>query len=283
MKSQKIFLTILLTIFCQKKVDISIWHRSIWKLSWSEFLKGCKTGRRQLSLFFIARKVCMRNNRIVLKQLGLANQILVFILTIFNLIFGRKMQLIVFSCMLRDLGLALWNALKPYSAKWLHPWSHKGTPTQNAYSIKCLRNAPAMIKVNVHEVICRLLSCDLLFLTGPALLFSKYDIQTGDEKRFYACSAFRDRKQCSFFQWETSQTSAEKASEDHTLKQRSQFTHKQFRKRWWISHGPRSEKTCLWNFRQVETQTSLISYRDKLENWNFPCSRVERWYFPKSK
>ena len=35
----------------------------------------------------------------------------------------------------------------------------------------------------------------------------------------------------------------------------------------------RSEKTCIRGFRQSEIQTSLLSYRDQLENWNFTCSK----------
>ena len=31
-------------------------------------------------------------------------------------------------------------------------------------------------------------------------------------------------------------------------------------------YGPRREKTCLRGFRQSEIQTSLLSYRDELEN-----------------
>lgn len=41
-----------------------------------------------------------------------------------------------------------------------------------------------------------------VFLSGPTLLFEK--VGKGGEKgrRFYACSACRDRKDCKFFQWE---------------------------------------------------------------------------------
>lgn len=35
------------------------------------------------------------------------------------------------------------------------------------------------------------------FFSGPTLLFSRK--QNG--RKFFACSAFRDRKKCSFFQW----------------------------------------------------------------------------------
>ena len=37
--------------------------------------------------------------------------------------------------------------------------------------------------------------------------------------------------------------------------------------------GPCREKTCLQGFWQSEIQTSLLSYRDKLENWHFACSK----------
>ena len=32
---------------------------------------------------------------------------------------------------------------------------------------------------------------------------------------------------------------------------------------------PRHEKNCFWGLRPDETQTDLLSYRDKLESWNF--------------
>ena len=35
----------------------------------------------------------------------------------------------------------------------------------------------------------------------------------------------------------------------------------------------RHKKTCLRGFRLGETQTSLLSYRDKLESWNFGFSK----------
>ncbi|XP_045216868.2 rRNA N6-adenosine-methyltransferase ZCCHC4-like [Mercenaria mercenaria] len=36
---------------------------------------------------------------------------------------------------------------------------------------------------------------------GPALMFSRFDKKYGSERRFFACSAFRDRKACPFFKW----------------------------------------------------------------------------------
>ena len=36
-------------------------------------------------------------------------------------------------------------------------------------------------------------------------------------------------------------------------------------------NGPCRDKTCLQGFRQKEIQTSLLSYRDQLEKWNFAC------------
>ena len=38
--------------------------------------------------------------------------------------------------------------------------------------------------------------------------------------------------------------------------------------------GPRRDKTCLRCYQRSEFQTSLLSYRDLLENWNFACSKL---------
>ena len=46
---------------------------------------------------------------------------------------------------------------------------------------------------------------------------------------------------------------------------------------WALQYEPRHEKTCLWGFRPGKTQTSLLSYRDKLESWNFGLSKY-RYY-----
>ena len=48
------------------------------------------------------------------------------------------------------------------------------------------------------------------------------------------------------------------------------------------SIGPRREKTCLRGFRQSEIQTSLLSYRDQLENGNFACSKFRYDTFQKA-
>ena len=37
--------------------------------------------------------------------------------------------------------------------------------------------------------------------------------------------------------------------------------------------GPQGNKTSLWGFRHNKTQTSLLSYRDQLENSNLNCSK----------
>ena len=47
--------------------------------------------------------------------------------------------------------------------------------------------------------------------------------------------------------------------------------------------GPRRDKTCPRGFRQSEFQTSLLSYRDKLENLNFTCSKCTYDSFQKSQ
>ena len=47
-------------------------------------------------------------------------------------------------------------------------------------------------------------------------------------------------------------------------------------------YGPRREKICLWDVRQSEFQTSLLSYRDLLENLNFICSKFTYDIFQKA-
>uniref|UniRef100_A0A4W6DGF4 GRF-type domain-containing protein n=1 Tax=Lates calcarifer TaxID=8187 RepID=A0A4W6DGF4_LATCA len=42
---------------------------------------------------------------------------------------------------------------------------------------------------------------------GPTLLFEKVSKGGEEGRRFYACSACRDRKDCSFFQWEDDKVS----------------------------------------------------------------------------
>ena len=46
--------------------------------------------------------------------------------------------------------------------------------------------------------------------------------------------------------------------------------------------GPCREKTCLRGFRQSEIQTSLLSYRDNLENYNFTSSKLTYEIFQKA-
>ena len=49
-----------------------------------------------------------------------------------------------------------------------------------------------------------------------------------------------------------------------------------------IINGPRREKSCLRGFHQSEFQTSLLSYRDYLENWNSICSKFTYDSFQKA-
>ena len=49
--------------------------------------------------------------------------------------------------------------------------------------------------------------------------------------------------------------------------------HKNFMCRPIWCEGPWRNKTCHWGFRQSQTQTSLLSYRDQLEIFNFTCSK----------
>ena len=49
-----------------------------------------------------------------------------------------------------------------------------------------------------------------------------------------------------------------------------------------MSYGPQRDKTCLRGFRESEVKTSLYSYRDYLENWNFACSKFTSNHFQKA-
>ena len=53
-------------------------------------------------------------------------------------------------------------------------------------------------------------------------------------------------------------------------------------RRLFVRYGPRREKTCGRGLRKSETQTSLHSYRDWLENRNFACSKLIYGAFPKN-
>jgi len=81
------------------------------------------------------------------------------------------------------------------------------------------------IKVILHEGDKEVPSC----LHGPALLFEK--VGKGEQgRRFYACSACRDRKDCSFFQWEDDKVSEARllAREAENQSKRPPYTHKQY-------------------------------------------------------
>ncbi|XP_021377170.1 zinc finger CCHC domain-containing protein 4-like isoform X2 [Mizuhopecten yessoensis] len=62
---------------------------------------------------------------------------------------------------------------------------------------------------------------------GPALLFVKYD--RGSSSKFFACSAFRDRKECNFFQWESEKPSEEKKKirQEINSQQKPKFSHEE--------------------------------------------------------
>ncbi|CAG5127551.1 unnamed protein product [Candidula unifasciata] len=65
---------------------------------------------------------------------------------------------------------------------------------------------------------------------GPTLLFERFDQASKKPRQFYACSAFRDQKACSFFQW------ANQNPEISSLSTRSivapPYCHKHLRKRY---------------------------------------------------
>ncbi|XP_064419601.1 rRNA N6-adenosine-methyltransferase ZCCHC4 isoform X2 [Latimeria chalumnae] len=68
---------------------------------------------------------------------------------------------------------------------------------------------------------------------GPTLLFVKVIRGEKQGRRFYACSACRDRKDCNFFQWEDEKISEARrlAREEYNKSKRPAFTHKEFTER----------------------------------------------------
>ncbi|NWW49238.1 ZCHC4 protein, partial [Pedionomus torquatus] len=64
---------------------------------------------------------------------------------------------------------------------------------------------------------------------GPALLFVKTSQGREEGRRFYACSACRDRKDCNFFQWEDEKVSETRlaAREEYNRNRQPFFTHSQ--------------------------------------------------------
>ncbi|XP_075355980.1 rRNA N(6)-adenosine-methyltransferase ZCCHC4 [Mycteria americana] len=64
---------------------------------------------------------------------------------------------------------------------------------------------------------------------GPALLFVKTSQGKEEGRRFYACSACRDRKDCNFFQWENEKVSETRlaAREEYNRNHQPSFTHGQ--------------------------------------------------------
>ncbi|XP_070710678.1 rRNA N6-adenosine-methyltransferase ZCCHC4 [Pempheris klunzingeri] len=65
---------------------------------------------------------------------------------------------------------------------------------------------------------------------GPTLLFEKVCRGSATGRRFYACSACRDRKDCNFFQWEDEKVSEARllAREAVNQSKRPQFTQKEY-------------------------------------------------------
>ncbi|KAM4709027.1 rRNA N(6)-adenosine-methyltransferase ZCCHC4 [Discoglossus pictus] len=68
---------------------------------------------------------------------------------------------------------------------------------------------------------------------GPTLLFVKVSQGKQQDRKFYACSACRDRKECHFFQWEEEKVSQARhlAREQYNRSRQPPFTHKQYMSR----------------------------------------------------
>ncbi|XP_069781131.1 rRNA N6-adenosine-methyltransferase ZCCHC4 isoform X2 [Narcine bancroftii] len=69
---------------------------------------------------------------------------------------------------------------------------------------------------------------------GPTLLFAKINRKKKEARRFYACAACRDRKDCNFFQWENEKVSLTRqlARKEFNQSRQPPFTHKQYVERY---------------------------------------------------
>eukprot|EP00062_Callorhinchus_milii_P004986 gi/632943976/ref/XP_007887248.1/ PREDICTED: zinc finger CCHC domain-containing protein 4 isoform X1 [Callorhinchus milii] len=69
---------------------------------------------------------------------------------------------------------------------------------------------------------------------GPALLFAKVKRKEEQVRRFYACAACRDRKDCNFFQWEDEKVSETRlqAREEINRSRQPPFTHTEYVERY---------------------------------------------------
>ncbi|XP_038647395.1 rRNA N6-adenosine-methyltransferase ZCCHC4 [Scyliorhinus canicula] len=69
---------------------------------------------------------------------------------------------------------------------------------------------------------------------GPTLLFVKVKHKKQEARRFYACAACRDRKDCNFFQWEDEKVSKARqlAREEFNQSRQPPFTHEQYVERY---------------------------------------------------
>lgn len=66
-----------------------------------------------------------------------------------------------------------------------------------------VHNKELRVVARLREWLFKVVNADRKELvSGPTLLFEKVCRRGGAGRRFYACSACRDRKDCNFFQWE---------------------------------------------------------------------------------
>ncbi|XP_029445833.1 rRNA N6-adenosine-methyltransferase ZCCHC4 isoform X2 [Rhinatrema bivittatum] len=91
------------------------------------------------------------------------------------------------------------------------------------------RSSPGMEVIVNHETLASAPCCP----HGPTLLFVKVSQGQEQGRRFYACSACRDRKDCNFFQWENEKVSEVRRSarEEYNRSHQPSLSHKTYMKR----------------------------------------------------
>ncbi|CAL1526091.1 unnamed protein product [Lymnaea stagnalis] len=94
---------------------------------------------------------------------------------------------------------------------------------------------------------------------GPTLLFERWDKSTSQNRQFFACSAFRDRKQCQFFQW------ADQKSSNASLNiEGNGFSHKDLRNRYFqFKKLPRSSRSVCCTCGRLLLEGELSDHAKK--------------------
>ncbi|XP_041842374.1 rRNA N6-adenosine-methyltransferase ZCCHC4 [Melanotaenia boesemani] len=113
---------------------------------------------------------------------------------------------------------------------------------------------------------------------GPTLLFEKVGKGKDQGRRFYACSACRDRKDCNFFQWEEEKVSESRllAREAENKAKRPPFTQQEYCSRFCTFVGlPVGERKFCEDCQLLLLPADLGSHLDH-KTWSITAAQLRR-------